>query len=96
MIARKHRLRDSLPIRFGIGLIGLAILPFVYLWVKWSYFRYDAGEVGPIALCALAAIILGLGLIFVGIGQTIERRRQTGNSKERDPRLPTFPTSLHT
>ncbi len=78
---KEHRLRDSLPIRFGIGLIGLAVLPFAFFWVEWSYFRYDAGEVGPIAVCAFAAIILALGLIFVGIAQTMVRRRQTGNSK---------------
>jgi hypothetical protein len=76
-----YRLRDSLPIRFGIGLIALAVLPFVYLWVKWSYFRYDAGEVGPIAICAFAAIILAFGLILVGIGQTLVRRRQAGKSE---------------
>jgi hypothetical protein len=80
MTESKHRLRNSLPIRFGIGLIGLALLPFAYLWVEWSYFRYDAGEVGPIAVCAFAAIILALGLILVGVGQTVVRRRQTRNS----------------
>lgn len=66
MTERTHRLRDSLPIRFGIALIGFVVLLFAYLWIGWSYFRYDAGEVGPIALCALAATIVALGLIFVG------------------------------
>jgi hypothetical protein len=80
MTERTHRLRDSLPIRFGIALIGFVVLLFAYLWIERSYFRYDAGEVGPIALCALAATIVALGLIFVGIGQTIVRRSRTGNS----------------
>ena len=75
MIARKHRLRDSLPIRFGIGLIEFVVLLFVWLWIASTYLHSDIGAVGPIGLCALAAIILAFGLIFVGIGQTIVRRR---------------------
>jgi hypothetical protein len=90
MTEGKHRLRDSLPIRFGIGLIGLVVLLFVWVWISSSYPHSEIGAVGPIGTTlsaerrltfALAAILLALGLIFVGIGQTIVRRRRTGNCK---------------
>ncbi len=81
MREEKHRLRDSLPIRFGIELIGFVVLIFLGLWVSSDYFHNDLGSIGPVAICAFAAIILALGLVGVGIGQTIVRRRGPRNFK---------------
>jgi hypothetical protein len=72
-----HRFLDSLPIRIGVRIIWVVITLVATVLIASYGFGWN-GPVGASVLWISVGIILGLGFIFVGIGQTIVRRRATG------------------
>jgi hypothetical protein len=70
------RFRDSLPIRIGVGIVTAVVALLIAALVASYGFGFD-GPVGASALWVFIWIILGLGFILVGIGQTIVRRRRS-------------------
>jgi hypothetical protein len=80
MAPTRLRFRDSLPLRIGLGIIAVLIALAVAELVALRIDGYNP-PAGPSGIWAFFWLILGIGFVIVGIGQTIVRRR-----KERDSR----------
>jgi uncharacterized membrane protein len=68
------RFRDSWLIRIGMGIIAFLFITFLVLAGAEKWFAYSP-DMWPANLWAMFWIVVGLLLIFIGIGQTIVRRR---------------------
>jgi hypothetical protein len=69
------RFRDSRPIRYGVGIIAVVILLAGVGAIVAFGFGHDFA-VGSSAIWAFLWLILGVGFIVVGIGQTVIRRKK--------------------
>jgi hypothetical protein len=74
MLPNQPRFRDSGPIRVGVGIITIVILLIVTGAIVAFGFGHDFA-VGAAGIWAFLWLVLGTFLVFVGIGQTIVRRR---------------------
>jgi|GEM_PF-3602189 len=73
------RLRDSWPLRIGAGIVLFVIAAWTVVYIASELGKANP-SVGPAGIWSLCWLILGLGLVIVGIGQTAVRRRM--NRKE--------------
>jgi len=74
------RFRDSWPIRIGAGIIAAVIA--LIAGAALAVFGFGYGPpVGPAGIWAFLWLLLGAGFVFVGIGQTIVRRRAAAARK---------------
>ena len=67
--------RDSGPFRVGIGIIAVVVL-FVGVGAIATFGFGRDFEVGSAGIWAFLWLVLGMFFVFVGIGQTIVRRRK--------------------
>jgi len=75
MPARQPRLRDSGMIRAGLG-IGIVVVPLIAAGAIVAFgFGHDFA-VGSAGIWAFLWLVLGTGLVIVGVGQTVIRRRK--------------------
>ena len=73
MTPNPQRFRDSDPLRMGVGIITAVVLLVVAGVIAAFGFRHDFA-IGPAGIWAFR-LALGAGLVIVGIGQTIVRRK---------------------
>ncbi len=69
------RFRNSWPLRFGLGILLLVFATWSGLYVAAAMKGFNP-EIGPAGLWSLFWIIFGFALIFIGLGQTIVRRKK--------------------
>ena len=73
MATETLRFRDSWAIRIGVGIIASVFALIMAATVALFFFGYNP-PVGPAGVWAFLWLILGVGFLVVGIGQTIVRR----------------------
>jgi hypothetical protein len=74
-MSNRERFRDSWPLRIGVAIISLIVASWTALWLAERFWAFNP-DVGPVGMLSALSILLGLGFITVGIGQTILRRRR--------------------